>query len=895
MKGYLIYFLIAVKVFLTYSYEFEKAGIFSCDSSGCFDCYSWCPQMKEKCNTMLNTICKKTCNFCGSENQVCKDAKCDQECNLSSDGKTATCSCFNNFRLSSNGSCVDINECEEDPNICSNPAKPICTNQPGSYRCSKCEAKQGWISYYGKDECCRTIMEDKCGLSASNHGKIVSGESADVGAWPWQALLMIPGNYICGGTLISDQWVLTAAHCLQKGDPTQILLGVQNVTGSKSIHIQTFTTSTSVIYPGYKYPNDDIALVKLNKPITKSWLVQPACLPAGESTPVGTKCYATGYGALKWRGKASKDLQEVDLPIVDMKKCISSYSRVNVTIDPDKMICAGYDEGGKDACQGDSGGPLVCQRCDRCNWYVAGVVSFGKGCGKVEYYGVYTNVIEYEDWISKTISKPLVKKTCVKPEWSQWGQWSACSKTCQGGSRTRSRTCNKGAGTSNCYGPLVHKELCNTQPCFAWTEWTKEGECSELCDGGKQKFVRSCDSTQKTICTGPKERFEDCNTFPCATWSTFVFSPCSVTCGGGVKIGKRTCDVVEGSDKTCEGPDTIEERCNTELCDLPTTDWSACSVSCGGGFKTRTKFGVSEKQTCNLQPCPKWKEWSAWTECSKSCETGKRESKRVCLNGRPGDDGCTGPQIKTEECNTQSCPVWSEWGEFGPCSATCGEDGVQFSTRTCIGGKVGDVGCIGDETKIKVCNRKLCPVWSEWESTGCSVTCGEGSLIKTRKCINGNPGEDGCTGPESETLPCSAPVACSYWTQWSEFGPCSATCGTGIKVRTRDCTSKDLSKCPGPDKEEESCEVQPCDSSGSCALLKDNPSVKCYDYAVRFSFCESYKNYMQQNCAKSCCQYSNPVKPECVDEAGSSTCALYKSYCFFSSVSEKCKKTCRVC
>lgn len=110
-------------------------------------------------------------------------------------------------------------------------------------------------------------------------------------------------------------------------------------------------------------------------------------------------------------------LQEVDLPVISNKICKKSFEN-ETEVHESKMICAGYATGGKDACQGDSGGPYVCQRCNSCEYYLAGITSFGVGCARPGRYGVYTSMMEYEDWIEKTTksfksSKGVCRKTGI--------------------------------------------------------------------------------------------------------------------------------------------------------------------------------------------------------------------------------------------------------------------------------------------------------------------------------------------------------------------------------------------------------------------------------------------------------------------------------------------------
>ena len=143
---------------------------------------------------------------------------------------------------------------------------------------------------------------------------------------------------------------------------------------------------------------DDIALLQVEylrgdfKPIN-------ICLPGGEVVDDDTTCYAIGWGLTSVGGFTADVLQEVELPIENINTCVSKYAEFTTRpVIPKQNICAGSSSGGKDACTGDSGGPLMCQRKSSCSWFLAGVVSWGYSCGQT--YGVYTNVVNYEEWIN---------------------------------------------------------------------------------------------------------------------------------------------------------------------------------------------------------------------------------------------------------------------------------------------------------------------------------------------------------------------------------------------------------------------------------------------------------------------------------------------------------------
>ncbi|XP_031419433.2 transmembrane protease serine 6-like, partial [Clupea harengus] len=146
----------------------------------------------------------------------------------------------------------------------------------------------------------------------------------------------------------------------------------------------------------------DLALLRLERPVAPSTLARPACLPSpAHLYEPGLLCWVTGWGTLREGGRASDKLQKVDVRLVSQEACVRSYGYM---VTP-RMLCAGYRSGGKDACQGDSGGPLVCQeQSQSARWFLAGVVSWGRGCARPDYYGVYTRITKFTSWITEHIN-----------------------------------------------------------------------------------------------------------------------------------------------------------------------------------------------------------------------------------------------------------------------------------------------------------------------------------------------------------------------------------------------------------------------------------------------------------------------------------------------------------
>ena len=500
----------------------------------------------------------------------------------------------------------------------------------------------------------------------------------------------------------------------------------------------------------------------------------------------------------------------------------------------------------------------------------------GKNCSKQEPTSEMTSCID--------------RKCPINGGYSQWSEFSACSQTCGGGYSTRIRTCTQPEPKydgKNCSGLGSAREIrvCNLNPCPVhgnYSAWGNFSDCTKSCENGTKYRYRSCDNPQPEHggrnCSeiGLSLEIWRCNEFPCpvhggySPWSNF--SQCSKSCAGGKKTRMRTCTNPPpqhgGRDCNHFGASNETIRCNTHFCPVhggfsQWSEFTSCTKSCGNGTKKRGRTcdnpppqhggkncsglgPATEVDSCNSFPCPihgGYTRWSNFSDCTLSCGGGLQTRVRSCANPTPqyGGRNCShlGSSNETILCNTQLCPIdggYTEWTNFTLCTKSCAK-GTQFRNRSCTSPKpmYGGFNCsrLGPDHEGRTCNDFPCPIhgaWGEWSQySGCTRTCAGGRRFRIRECDNPSPkyggksceeisGESGWHWSICGTQPC--PVDGGY-TMWGNYSTCTKTCGNGTKYRTRNCSNPSPAHggpdCErlGPSFQEVFCNTHPCPVHGN--------------------------------------------------------------------------------
>ncbi|XP_036410900.1 SCO-spondin [Megalops cyprinoides] len=411
--------------------------------------------------------------------------------------------------------------------------------------------------------------------------------------------------------------------------------------------------------------------------------------------------------------------------------------------------------------------------------------------------------------------------------WTEWGEWGVCSRSCGVGQQQRIRTYLapgvNGSWCEDILGGNIESRFCNIRACRVdggWSRWSPWSRCDKQCGGGRSIRTRSCSSPPPKNggrkCEGEKNQVKPCNTKPCDDGGCppgQEFVPCANECP------QRCSDLQQGIQ--CQGEAECQPGCRcppgqlqqdgscvqTWQCDCVDAlgqSWAAggwhrddCNnCTCADGLLSCTN------QSCSEPSCV-WSTWSAWAPCSTSCGMGQRTRFRSLI---PDTDGleCQFEEVQKKPCDPGPCPPLCHNNQEMAVGDTWLEGECQQCTCTPEGDYCQDIECQVDGGWTP---------WSVWSD--CPVTCGRGTQIRTRACINPPPRNNGthCRGPEREAQNCHAPPCLDDLCPWSQWSSCSRSCGAGVTSRRRNCVCDeggDTTCPPETELEREREETQLC-------------------------------------------------------------------------------------
>jgi len=377
-------------------------------------------------------------------------------------------------------------------------------------------------------------------------------------------------------------------------------------------------------------------------------------------------------------------------------------------------------------------------------------------------------------------------------EISDWDEWSTCSRTCGGGQRQRGRHIirNVQHGGKACENSISQIESCGEELCAKvanclWDDWEEWGACTQTCGGGQRSRTRAIAVAPKSggeLCEPfDKEEIEPCNVDECglgcvdAKWEEWsIWTECSASCGQAYQSRARC--LAQGANWCGKGVEGLTEEfrpCSVRECDdvkrdcalSQWTDWSPCSCACNGVAERARRViqypenggkgctaPIKQIKPCNVDKCRDGPQvdcqldpWSDWSNCDHACNGGiQLRNRSVAIEPKNMGKGCEGVLSMVQTCNTQACPgivdcVWGQWNTWGACSLDCGggqRSRYRHITQMAHGG--GKPCTLQSSTAIESCNARKCSessfcAWSIWEQwSECSTTCGSGENERRR-------------------------------------------------------------------------------------------------------------------------------------------------------------------
>ncbi|KAG8035020.1 hypothetical protein G9C98_005442 [Cotesia typhae] len=293
------------------------------------------------------------------------------------------------------------------------PTKKVNVTSSSVSTTQKIEFQQTTEAYSASETTLFSTTPDfrrECGVRPMiKTGRVVGGRNATFGEWPWQVLvreatwLGLFTKNKCGGVLITEKYVITAAHC-QPGFLASLVavFGEYDISGELEQRRSVSRNVRRVIvhreYDAASFAND-LAILELEKPVEFDAHIVPICMPDDNTDYVGRMATVTGWGRVKYNGGVPSILQEVQVPIMENSVCQEMFRTAGHSkLILDSFLCAGYANGQKDSCEGDSGGPLMMEKPDG-RWFLVGTVSHGIKCAAPYLPGVYMRTAYFKPWL----------------------------------------------------------------------------------------------------------------------------------------------------------------------------------------------------------------------------------------------------------------------------------------------------------------------------------------------------------------------------------------------------------------------------------------------------------------------------------------------------------------